>query len=425
MRRNLEPHEIRLHAVHGEARSVFETLQQHVPLKQVFSHEETGVDLTFRRDIEMAEYFKSLGVRWREFPTNAVQRGLMHRNEWRRNWREMMNQSLESPDLDALQQARLPYACTPWLKLHPIPERFKQQNLLFQPGGETNAWNTLDDFLYGRGRHYNTAISAPGPAQVGCSRLSPYITWGNISIRQIWQYVNAVYEGLAWRRAIHSFRSWLRWHCHFVQKFEAEPRMEFQNLNKGYDDIRRKVDSGHINAWKEGQTGLPMVDACMRSVKSTGYLNFRMRAMLVSFLTHHLWKPWAIFLGRQFLDFEPGIHYSQFQMQAGTTGVNSIRIYNPVKQGYDYDPEGYFIRRWVPELRGIPPQFVHEPWKLRPMEWQMYGYEPGKTYPVPIIPDKKNRTIEQAKFCGPKKEDKQVRKENGRILKKHVKRPLK
>lgn len=166
--------------------------------------------------------------------------------------------------------------------------------------------------------------------------------------------------------------------------------MEFQNLNKGYDDIRRKVDSGRANAWKEGQTGLPMVDACMRSVKTTGYLNFRMRAMLVSFPTHHLRQPWqagAIFLGRQLLDFEPGIHYSQFQMQAGTTGVNSIRIYNPVKQGYDHDPEGYFIRRWVPELREIPPQFVHEPWKIRPMEWQMYGYEPGKAYPVPIIPD--------------------------------------
>lgn len=115
MRRNLEPHEIRLHAVHGEARSVFETLHQHVPLKQVFSHEETGVDLTFRRNIEMAEYFKSLGVRWREFPTNAVQRGLMHRNGWWRSWRKMMNQPLEAVDLGALQQARLPDACTPWL----------------------------------------------------------------------------------------------------------------------------------------------------------------------------------------------------------------------------------------------------------------------------------------------------------------------
>jgi deoxyribodipyrimidine photo-lyase len=382
------------------------------------------VDITFQRDIAMADYFKAEGIGWQEFPANAVQRGLKDRDGWRADWKRIINQPLAKVDLKACEHAQLSKACREWLQARTIPARFKNTDMQFQVGGEANAWNTADDFIYGRSRHYNDAISAPGPAQVGCSRLSPYITWGNVSIRQLWQYVKKRYDRLAWKRPVRSFRSRLRWHCHFIQKFESEPRMEFQNLNRGYDDIRCKVDYSKVDAWKEGQTGIPMVDACMRSVKTTGYLNFRMRAMLVSFLTHHLWQPWqagAAFLGRQFLDFEPGIHYPQFQMQAATIGVNSIRIYNPVKQGYDHDAEGHFIRRWVPELRDIPPQFVHEPWKLSAMERQMYGYEPGATYPAPIIPDIKQSYHKASEILWAKKEEISVRKENERIVKKHVK----
>ena len=128
--------------------------------------------------------------------------------------------------------------------------------------------------------------------------------------------------------------------------------------------------------------GYPFLDACMRSLKVNGWINFRMRAMLLSFASYHLWLHWkytADFLASLFIDFEPGIHYSQSQMQSGTTGINTIRIYNPIKQGKDHDPDGLFIRKWIPELSNIPNNYIHTPW-LSNVKLE--------NYPLPIVDEK-------------------------------------
>lgn len=411
--------------VHEESEELFTKLNRIFDLQTVFSHEETGIDLTYKRDIRMTERFSKWGVTWKESPTNAVQRGLKNRNGWRKTWNSIMDQPTEEPDLDRLQTVSVEDNVTAEFDVE-IPDRFKIPDHDFQTGGESKAWALLESFVKERCAEYNSSISAPGPARTGCSRLSPHITWGNLSIRQIVQYMDQRYDEAPSKRGLRSFRSRLGWHCHFVQKFESEPRIEFENMNRGFDDIRTVRDEVRFEAWRTGRTGFPMVDACMRSVIATGYLNFRMRAMLVSFLTHHLWLNWpkgSLHLAKQFLDFEPGIHYSQFQMQAGTMGVNTIRIYNPVKQGYDHDPDGTFIREWVGELNDVPSELIHEPWKMSGMEQEMYSCRIGTDYPEPIVSDIKESYKHASSVLWGKKGSSEVKEENERILKKHVKNP--
>jgi deoxyribodipyrimidine photo-lyase len=223
-------------------------------------------------------------------------------------------------------------------------------------------------------------------------------------------------------RDARAFASRLRWREHFIQKFESECRMEFEHVNRGYDRQEFSQNSAHLEAWKQGQTGVPMVDACMRNLNETGYLNFRMRAMLVSYGCHVLnlhWKDLSAHLAQQFLDFEPGIHYPQLQMQAAVTGVNTVRIYNPVKQAEEQDPLGTFIARWIPELAALPMPFRAAPWTLTEIDCVAFGFVRGSSYPEPLVDLKSALSAARIRLYGAKKRP-EVRAEKARILETHV-----
>jgi deoxyribodipyrimidine photo-lyase len=248
---------------------------------------------------------------------------------------------------------------------------------LRQLGGRRLGLEVLHDFLNDRSAQYRGGISSPLLAPTACSRLSPYLALGCVSLREVVQStyhaVNALPAGNWQKKGLVAFVSRLYWHCHFIQKLESEPELEYQNLHRGYDGLRENDwNPAHFEALTTARTGWPLVDACVVMLRETGWLNFRMRAMLVSVAAYPLWLHWrpvGQWLARQFLDYEPGIHWSQMQMQSGTTGINTTRVYNPIKQAQDHDPHGHFVRRWLPYMRRVPDMWLFEPWRM-PLELQ-------------------------------------------------------
>ena len=377
--------------VKGDALSIFRRIHAAHGIAALWSHQETGNGWTYARDVAVAAWAKHAGVPWHEVRPFGVIRRLGSRDGWAKAWDRDMAQSVTPPPkrLQALPggwPVRIPAAEELGLAPDPCPER--------QSGGRRAALGTLESFLQRRGRDYRFQMSSPLTAFTACSRLSPHLTWGTLSMREVAQASSARIRELhpdddprskAWRASLISFMGRQHWHCHFMQKLEDEPRLEFENLHRAYDGVRiGQPDPQRLAAWCEGRTGYPFVDACMRALDRHGWIDFRMRAMLMSFASYHLWLPWresGLHLARKFVDYEPGIHWPQVQMQSGTTGINTIRIYNPVKQGLDQDPDGRFVRMHVPELGPVPDGFIHEPWR-----W------PGASsvrYPAPIVDNTK------------------------------------
>ena len=421
LNQQLLPFNITVSIFQKDMLSVVEALT-HEGLSHIFSHQEIGLKVSYLRDIELEKWCKQHHVKWQESAYSAVKRPLHHRYAWRKHWYQQISAPVVDPILSNIKPYTKKLAFSVLLK--DLPQAWLTPASLFQPGGEKRAWYTLHDFFKARGKRYFGNIGKPDEARTTCSRLSPYLAWGNISIRQVFQQSLEHRHREGWTRSIEAFCARLSWHCHFIQKFESEHHMQFRPVNKAYKQFEYdRSTSSHelLIAWQQGKTGVPIVDASMRALIATGYLNFRMRAMVVSFLCHHLnidWLRGVDYLGKLFLDFEPGIHYPQFQMQAGITGTNTIRIYSPIKQSQEKDPDGVFIRKWVPEIANLPNHYIHEPALMPPLEAAMHNINVERDYCLPIVDVTLAAKKARDRLWAFRKRD-DVKREAKRVLRKH------
>ncbi len=412
--------------------AVLNSIISQYPIAAIYSHEETGNDNTFVIDIAVAAWCKAHHITWIELPQNGVVRCLKNRNHWNGVWEKRMTaaQWLLPKHCFAAPPINLP-------KSHAL-ETYGVDKPQRQQGGRAQGLTLLNSFLNGRAARYRGGISSPINAVTAGSRLSPYLAWGALSMREVvqasriqqrkitenpQQYPRSLNAGIT------GFESRLHWHCHFMQKLESEPALEFENLHHAHDGMRDEhIADTHsqqrLAAWCKGETGWPLVDACMAMLRATGWINFRMRAMLMSTASYLYWLHWrktGLHLAREFLDYEPGIHWSQAQMQSGTTGINTLRIYNPIKQAIDQDPEGKFVRHWLPSLKNVPTTWIFQPWLMPPSLQLQYGCIIERDYPAPLVNIEQALREARGKISSARS-SKDHRQETAIIIKKHASR---
>jgi deoxyribodipyrimidine photo-lyase len=242
-----------------------------------------------------------------------------------------------------------------------------------QQGGEIKALETLESFLENRFTNYILNHDNPLQSSLSSSRLSAYLTWGNISERTIFQKTNEMLQTCSDGDAQRQLKEFL---TNLFSRAKVLHHAKDYQVNVEMSSIRNTWNEEWYQRWVDGKTGIPIIDAAMRSLYKTGWLNFKLRGMVIAFICNTLLldcrKP-SMALAELFLDYEPVIHNFYVQMQAGMYGQQKVKWINPVKNGKQLDPNGDFIRRYVPELYMIPAEYIHEPW-LYPGFYNL-GYE--------------------------------------------------
>jgi deoxyribodipyrimidine photo-lyase len=235
------------------------------------------------------------------------------------------------------------------------------------------------------------------PDRDGTSRLSPHLRFGEISPRQVWhaaRFAAAEHPRLA--SDIDKFLSELGWREFCRHLLYDVPDLAERNLQSSFDAFPWKRDAKALRAWQRGQTGYPIVDAGMRELWHTGVMHNRVRMVVASFLVKHLlidWRDGEKWFWDTLVDADAGSNPANWQWVAGS-GADAapyFRVFNPILQGEKFDPDGEYVRRWVPELARLPDKMIHQPWEATPLELASVGVELGKTYPHPIVDHKAGR----------------------------------
>jgi deoxyribodipyrimidine photo-lyase len=330
----------------GDAAEVLARLCKQNAITQIISHKTTGNAWAQARNARVRDWAKMAGIDWIELAQTA--------------------DADEAPPalrmVAGIEPGVIPNARALRMAVDDCPHR--------QIGGRAQGLAVMDSFLGHRGIGYSRTTGSPMIAERACSRLSAYLAIGALSKREVGLAVQARIDanaGADWGPSLRAFMT----------------RVTARAGKTSVTDLPAAApDSARLDAWRKGQTGLPYLDACMRYLIAAGWINDPSRAMLASVAVHHLGLDWQAVgqaLARRFTDYDPAIHWPQMQRLAGVSSQRA-RLIDPIKQGQQHDPNGAFTRRWVPELAGVPDDFLQTPWK-----WTGAQTVLGRRYPEPVV----------------------------------------
>lgn len=397
----------------GDPKEIFHTLHRIEPISVVHAHRETSDLFGYDRDTAMRSWFKQNNISFDESMNNGVSRANELRKPFVQYCDESIRTTIKAPNGQDLSSRQF-HISLQSISRREVPAASGCDKEGRQIGGRDKALSLKNKFFNVRAmQRYPYSLSGPNTAADGCSRLSPYLAYGVVSDREVMHWVNdAVTKAHASLSAVEfeKFQSTARfyldrlsWRHGYFQASESNPLVQIEPILPAFKGVKESEFIPELlDAWQDGKTGYPFIDAGMRWLNATGYCNMRLRATLMSFGAHLLWLPTdklALHLGRQFTDFCPAIHFVITQLIAGSTHFGQVMVYNPVGQSQEFDPKGVFIRHWCPELKDVPLEYLHTPWQM-PLSLQAsVGVKIGETYPAPVVDYEramsaaKNRTL--------------------------------
>ncbi|SDN18385.1 cryptochrome/photolyase family protein [Alkalicoccus daliensis] len=266
--------------------------------------------------------------------------------------------------------------------------------------GEKEGRKRLEHFCKKVLPHYDESRDLPEKA--GTSRLSPYLRTGSLSARRVFQAADSAREKQA-AKGPETFIKELAWRDFYNMIFHQFPEVETKEFQEKYRELSWREDEDLLQKWKEGRTGFPIVDAGMRQLNKVGWMHNRLRMITASFLTKDYQMDWRIgeaYFREKLIDHDPASNSGgwQWSSSVGTDAAPYFRVFSPVRQGARFDPEGAFVKKYVPELKEVPVKFIHEPHKMKKEEQERAGCIIGKDYPEPSVDHKEERKRAIAMF---------------------------
>lgn len=363
-----------------------------------------------RRDSRITKNLLTYGMEVRSFPSNLLFTPsdlLNKKNEpyklftafWKRTMGESVNRPLPIPDELVSYDQDLPSLRVEELDLLPVNHWAEKFHTYWEPG-EKGAITRWEQFTYDGLSRYVERRDIPSANSV--SLLSPHLAWGDISVRAIWHSAKGLNEtGEYMHSSIDAFLRQLIWREFAYHQLIHFPTVLYAPLREKFKAFPWQGSDEEFAKWQKGLTGYPLVDAGMRELWQTGAIQNRVRMVVSSFLVKHLlisWVEGSDWFKETLVDFDAASNAMGWQWVAGS-GIDAapyFRIFNPILQSQKFDPEGLYIRKWVPELAEIPSKYIHEPWKAPENVLHESGIVLGKTYPLPIIDHSlaRNRALE-------------------------------